>query len=113
MDAAQAASLALRPLVSKVPKIATPMVEPIWRKNWLALVTTPMRFIGTAFCMARLNRLCSGPKPDAQHRHPPGQVEPPVCAVIRLSRRCRDDSTLMPAQHERLVAAGPGHQRAR
>ena len=43
-----------RLLVRTVPKIATPMVWPIWRKNCVLEVATPISRGDTAFCTARL-----------------------------------------------------------
>ena len=52
-----------RLFISRVPKIAAPMVEPIWRKNWLDEVATPSCRSGTALWMARVKRLWLGPRP--------------------------------------------------
>ena len=47
-------SVVARPAANRVmstePKMAMPMVPPIWRKNWTELVPTPRSRWGMAFC---------------------------------------------------------------
>ena len=43
--------------MSRAPKTAVPTVEPIWRKNWLAEVTTPIWLCGAEFWATVENRL--------------------------------------------------------
>ncbi len=51
----------VRPIMA--PKSVTPMVPPICRKNWLALVTTPSCRMGRAFCTASTRSELAGPSP--------------------------------------------------
>ena len=57
-----------------VPNTATPMVEPIWRKNWLLLVAAPISRGLTEFWMARVKMGRAGPEADAEEDHPPGHL---------------------------------------
>ena len=44
----------IKPAVNSAPAIETPIVPPMLRENWLALVTTPRCSQPTADCAARI-----------------------------------------------------------
>ncbi|RIH81240.1 hypothetical protein Mterra_03304 [Calidithermus terrae] len=56
-------SSALKVLAKMLPSTATPMVEPIERKNSAELLATPVICGGTAFCTASVYSGMAGPSP--------------------------------------------------
>src|SRR4051794_5275667 len=66
----------LRVLLNTAPMIATQMLPPIVRKNWLVAVATPRKRQETAFCTLIRIALLANPRPKPQK--PAATIDSPI-----------------------------------